>query len=149
MDGSSELAQDVAVHMAVGAEAGNLALIARRHGLSLTSLRARVKTDEFRRELEMARASMGYARKAHAMRCASISEMMLEKMVDLANDVDTAPSVKVKIWELIRADAGLAAKDEVPVGNAVQINIYKTPEPGGAEPVPMPVLTTEIGNGAG
>ena len=123
MDSPNPLAVDVAVHREVGLPATNLLNIARKHGLTREGLRARLVDPEFRRELEMAKSSLSYARNAHQVRCASIAEPMLEMMVALARHPDTKPSDRIKIYELVRRDAKLEPKDDGAVGNDVSITI--------------------------
>ena len=123
MSAVDPLAVDLAVHKAVDADKSNLALIARKHGLTPAEMRRRVADPGFAAEMAAARGSMEYARGAHQLRCASVAELMLEGLVALYNDAETQPGTRVKIYELIRKDAGLEHQEEAVQGTAVQIHI--------------------------
>ena len=120
-----DLALDIALHQAAQAEAPDLMRIAKKHGLSIDGLRARIVDPSFQELVEVQRTTMNYDAHVHRMRCAALAPKVLEDViVPLARSETTPAATKLKAAEMIMRDAGLQPKEAAPeVGTNVTIQI--------------------------
>ena len=118
------LAMDIALHKALKGDGANLRQIATRHDLTLPELRERLADPAFVEQVQMAESTAAYEKEAHKMRCASVAEMLLVDMVEMARDPGTPAAARAKIYELIIRDAGVSQKAEDEMGGTpIHINI--------------------------